>query len=163
MDNLPQQVTRILSEVTRNCYLSSWRIYGEENIQVTLKFSSHKAGIDTADQYSTGMHGAQTKQYYRSKPPSCVARDQARLLHFQTEKDCKIQKDNSCDYNTHNDDHMSNQPISDTVLNMHDSGIGNMVDHNALLSKLKVFQKTIFIMISSPIKNLEHLITVTSL
>ena len=40
MDTLPTHLLKILQEITDHT-LSSWCVYGEENIGVTLKFSGH--------------------------------------------------------------------------------------------------------------------------
>ena len=74
-------------EAIKDLRLVSWWIFGEENLQVTLKNSSHKATITDYLYGSTDMLGAQLTQYYRSKPPSCVARDQGRLVHLLQNKD----------------------------------------------------------------------------
>ena len=64
-------------------------IFGEGNLSATLKYTSHKATITDYQYSSTDMLGAQPKQYYLSKPPSCVARYayERRLVHFWQNKD----------------------------------------------------------------------------
>ena len=89
MDILHKHLIGILKGATKDLRLVSWRIFGEENLQVTLKYTSYKATITDYKYGSTDMIGAQPTQYYQSKPPRCVARDldQGRLVHCWQNKD----------------------------------------------------------------------------
>ena len=58
-------VLRILREITKDHTLSSWHVYDEENIVVTLKFSGHIGSVHNGNiQYgfrnmNTGVHSKQ--------------------------------------------------------------------------------------------------------
>ena len=67
MDTLTTHVLQILKVITTDHILSSWHVYGEENIVVTLKFSGHISSVHNDNiQYgfSHGMTGVQHE--YRS-------------------------------------------------------------------------------------------------
>lgn len=76
MDNLPKGLQDILSQITMNNRLTSWRVYGENSIVVTLRFS------DSLDNYSQHGDGNTYNQSFRSKPPSAVARDNVRFSEY---------------------------------------------------------------------------------
>ena len=76
MDNLPKGLQDILSHIIMNNRLTSWRVYGENSIVVTLRFS------DSLDNYSQHGNGNTYNQSFRSKPPSAVARDTVRFSEY---------------------------------------------------------------------------------
>ena len=60
---LPQHVVRIIDAAVKDHYLMSWRIYGDENVQVTLRLASHSAS-STADQHGyIRDHNVQQRHY----------------------------------------------------------------------------------------------------
>ena len=135
MDNLPAHITRTIDAAIKDHYLVSWRIYGEENVQVTLKFKSNDTvgyQYDSMDtQYAQARH-------YRSKPPCSVSRDQSRLVHFIHNK-----------HDVSNQSYMASQDqtdiinaeINENVNSVHvadDSGIDPTSQHTVLMSSTPV-------------------------
>jgi hypothetical protein len=79
MDALPKGLQNILQQVILNNRLTSWRVYGETSIVVTLRFSDT---LDSYTQYTTPGNNHIHNQSYRSKPPSAVARDTIKLSEY---------------------------------------------------------------------------------
>jgi hypothetical protein len=75
MDCLPKGLQNILLQVIQDNKLTSWRVCGDSNIVVTLRFSD---SIESNNKNVTSTNNIYNRSY-RSKPPSAVARDTRRL------------------------------------------------------------------------------------
>ena len=131
MDSLPKHVIRTLDAAIKDQYLISWRIFGEENVQITLKFTN-STQANTEYQYGS-MDSQYAGRHFRSKPPSCISRDQARLVHFQDNKQVTSCQTNNieCDQN---DIISTNQAENRLESTADDSGIGCPQNHTVLMS-----------------------------
>ena len=139
MDTLPQFVIKMLEDISREHKLQSWRVYGEENIVVSLRFqgSSHIGGTNSDNtDYATGIGHTSKGQFYRSKPPTSVRRDSDRRINWlnRQNQDTPIQLKST----TLGDTDYSINTITDrpthSQYGFQDSGIDISINNNVLSS-----------------------------
>ena len=86
IDYLPQCVTRFIQDISIDHTFTSWRVYGEDNVTISLKFcgnsNSNEPDLNIITKDRPIRH-----QQYRTKPPSSIRRDQQRQCERQTAKD----------------------------------------------------------------------------
>ena len=132
MDNLPEHVTRILLEATKDRNLTSWRIFGEYNLQVTLKFTALNS---EADQYGNIDAGSKHDIHYRSKPQSAVERDIARSMAYRQRSDTIYNNSEHVDIGYSTLSPQQSKDYDNSYLcstHIHTSGIGQANNHNDL-------------------------------
>ena len=129
MDTLPEHVVRTILEATKNRNLISWRIFGEDNVQVTLKFTTLNTEPDQYGNIETASR-APYDRHYRSKPPSAVIRDNTRATAYRQQTDNSTDNHSTCVDTACNTFSTQYSKADNSLYSNNDSGIGQ--GHNGL-------------------------------
>ena len=136
MDILPQHVLGILMEVSRSHIFTSFRVYGEESITVSLKFNRHgdNTGNDSDHYVPTNTDSTLKSRQFRSKPPSGIVRDHKRQSEWQNNKSNNNTSNGGGDPAMFYTTSYSNTSPFFNINSIQDSGID--ATHNGLSSTL---------------------------
>ena len=80
MEELPCKLVDLLKTILKDNVISSWRIQSFNNLTLSIRFESH------IGQYGNTTDMTYMDRQYRSKPPSCVVRDNARQQEWYHRK-----------------------------------------------------------------------------
>ena len=99
MDTLPKGLQNIIGHIMCDNTLSSWRIYGDQYITLSLKFvkGSSVLGNGSSSDYLPDKCPANMESAYRKKSPSVVGRDKKRQEHWYRGDFCSEPNDATID------------------------------------------------------------------
>ena len=131
MDTLPKGLQNIMNNIMCDNVLSSWRIYGDQYITVSLKFVSTSSTAEHS--HDGGVCLPASRQYsFRRKSPGAVARDKIRQENWMSDKNIGVKDTvmDTCDREEYSIGNNSNEnrDISMVLPNINDKQCASMED-----------------------------------